>query len=402
MNNFDIIVIGAGIIGLASAFKILERDASLKVCIIEKENSSAQHQTSHNSGVIHSGIYYKPGSLKSENCLRGYKMMLDFCKQNEVKFDLCGKLIVATDESEINSLKSLYKRGLANGLKEIEIINEYELRRREPNINGIQALYVPYTGITDFKAVTKKLQTILQEKGCKIYFNTQVTELNEKKNIVKVTTSKGHFTSSYVINCSGLYSDIIARYTFPDLSIQILPFRGEYYYLRQKEKYRINSLIYPVPETNFPFLGIHITKTIDGKLETGPNAVPAFSREGYSKKNVNISELINFITYKGTLKLFKKYWKTGIKEIKMSFFKDSFLKEVRKFMPQLERRDFTKAFSGVRAQACDIKGNIIDDFLIYESERVINVCNAPSPAATASLSIGKSISDLLLKKVNLV
>ena len=399
MNNFDVIVIGAGIIGLAGAYKILESDPSLKICILEKENGIARHQSGHNSNVIHSGIYYKPGSLKATNCIRGYSMMVDFCQSNNIPYDLCGKMIVATSEKEEERLNNLYKRGKENGLDDIELLSGEELTKREPNITGIKAIYIPYTGITDFKLVCKALYDDIVKKGGKVFLDSKVMGI-ETGNVCTVKTSSGDYSAKYVVNCAGLYSDVIARYFISDISIKILPFRGEYFWVKKGEERKINSLIYPVPDPAFPFLGVHLTKTIDGRTEAGPNAVPAFRREGYKKSDINLKELWDFVSYRGALKLFRKYYKTGLAEIHRSFSKNAFTKSIKRFMPGISTSDLSYGGAGVRAQACDRDGNIIDDFVIYETERSINVCNAPSPAATSSLSIGKTISDKLMNKIN--
>ncbi|MCB0722417.1 MAG: L-2-hydroxyglutarate oxidase [Ignavibacteriae bacterium] len=399
MNNFDVIVIGAGIIGLAGAYKILESDPSLKICILEKENGIARHQSGHNSNVIHSGIYYKPGSLKAINCIKGYSMMVDFCQSNNIPYDLCGKMIVATSDKEEERLNNLYKRGKENGLDDIELLSGEELTKREPNITGIKAIYIPYTGITDFKLVCKALYDDIVKKGGKVFLDSKVMGI-ETGNVCTVKTSSGDYSAKYVVNCAGLYSDVIARYFISDISIKILPFRGEYFWVKKGEERKINSLIYPVPDPAFPFLGVHLTKTIDGRTEAGPNAVPAFRREGYKKSDINLKELWDFVSYRGALKLFRKYYKTGLAEIHRSFSKNAFTKSIKRFMPGISTSDLSYGGAGVRAQACDRDGNIIDDFVIYETERSINVCNAPSPAATSSLSIGKTISDKLMNKIN--
>ena len=392
-------MIGAGIIGLAGAYKILESDPSLKICILEKENGIARHQSGHNSNVIHSGIYYKPGSLKATNCIRGYSMMVDFCQSNNIPYDLCGKMIVATSEKEEERLNNLYKRGKENGLDDIELLSGEELTKREPNITGIKAIYIPYTGITDFKLVCKALYDDIVKKGGKVFLDSKVMGI-ETGNVCTVKTSSGDYSAKYVVNCAGLYSDVIARYFISDISIKILPFRGEYFWVKKGEERKINSLIYPVPDPAFPFLGVHLTKTIDGRTEAGPNAVPAFRREGYKKSDINLKELWDFVSYRGALKLFRKYYKTGLAEIHRSFSKNAFTKSIKRFMPGISTSDLSYGGAGVRAQACDRDGNIIDDFVIYETERSINVCNAPSPAATSSLSIGKTISDKLMNKIN--
>jgi L-2-hydroxyglutarate oxidase len=399
LDNFDVIIIGAGIIGLASAYRILETEPSLKLCILEKEGSIAMHQSGHNSNVIHSGIYYKPGSLKALNCIAGYSMMIDFCQTHDVPYQICGKMVVATCEEELDRLMFIYNRGKQNNLNKIQLLSREELQKREPNIRGEQAIFVPYTGITDFKMVSKTILNEILSKGGKIHFKSRVEGV-KKGEIHNVVTSSGNFSAKYIINCAGLYSDIVTKHFLPDISIRILPFRGEYYWVNQTKRSSINSLIYPVPDPEFPFLGIHLTKTISGNIEAGPNAVPAFRREGYRKSDIELSEFWNFISYKGTRKLFRKYWRTGLKEIRRSFSKSAFTNEIKKFMPTISKHDLKYAGSGVRAQACDKEGNTLDDFVIYETEHSINVCNAPSPAATSSLSIGQLITDKLMNKIN--
>lgn len=337
--------------------------------------------------------------MKATNCIAGYSMMLEFCDSNDVEYELCGKMIVATNEEEEIRLNNLYTRGKENGLTMLELLSGEELTKREPNIKGIRAIYVPYTGITDYKKVCLAMYNKILSKGGKVFFNSKVKGV-EHNGDCKVITSSGNYSGRFLINCAGLYSDKIAEYFVQDLKIRILPFRGEYYWVKQSASNRIDSLIYPVPDPAFPFLGVHLSKTIDGKIDAGPNAVPAFRREGYSKKDINISELWDFISYKGSRRLFRKYWRTGLSEIRRSFSKSAFSKEIKKFMPNINSNDLKYAGSGVRAQACDEQGNTLDDFVIYETENSINVCNAPSPAATSSLSIGETISDRLLNKIN--
>lgn len=399
MRNFDVIIIGAGIIGLATAYKLIEKKPLLKIGLIEKELNVSMHQTGHNSGVIHSGIYYKPGSLKALNCIKGYKMLLDFCDENNIEYDLCGKLIVAADEKELARLDVLFQRGVENGLKGIKKLTSEEIKNTEPHVTGIAGLLVPQTGIVDYKIVSQKLEEIIQSKGITIRFNEEVINVIDLNNSVEVTTSSEKYNASAVVSCAGLYSDKIASMINGgnELDFRIIPFRGEYYQLKNQAKHLIKNLIYPVPDPEFPFLGVHFTRRMDGIVEAGPNAVLAFKKEGYKKTDLNINELFSTLGFKGFHKIAKKYWKTGFYEIYRSFSKKEFVRSLQKLIPEIKENDLLKGGSGVRAQACRSDGSLIDDFLFQEKGQIINVCNAPSPGATSSLSIGETIADKVLK-----
>ncbi len=396
MDNYDVIVIGAGIVGLASALKILEKNPDFKTCIIEKESSVAAHQTGNNSGVIHSGIYYKPGSLKAKNCIKGYNMLLEFCNKENIPYELCGKVIVATNESEIPALENIYDRGLENGLDEIKYLSEDELKEYEPYAKGVKAVLVPYTGIIDFKVVSRKYAEKIKDSGGVIYFNEKVCDIKQKENNIEIITSNRTFISKTVINCAGLFSDEIASLTYPGkLPVRIIPFRGEYYKLKKEKSYLVNSLIYPVPNPAFPFLGVHFTKKISGEIEAGPNAVLSFKKEGYNKTSFSVRDTFRTFFWRGFIKIAFKFMKTGLGEFYRSYSKRAFVKALQKLLPEIRITDITTGGAGVRAQACSIDGKLIDDFLIYRNGNVINVCNAPSPAATASLAIGEHISGLI-------
>jgi L-2-hydroxyglutarate oxidase len=399
MRNFDVIIIGAGIIGLATAYKLIEKKPLLKIGLIEKELNVSMHQTGHNSGVIHSGIYYKPGSLKALNCIKGYKMLLDFCDENNIEYDLCGKLIIAADEKELARLDVLFQRGVENGLKGIKKLTSEEIKNTEPHVTGIAGLLVPQTGIVDYKIVSQKLEEIIQSKGITIRFNEEVINVIDLNNSVEVTTSSEKYNASAVVSCTGLYSDKIASMINggSELDFRIIPFRGEYYQLKNQAKHLIKNLIYPVPDPEFPFLGVHFTRRMDGIVEAGPNAVLAFKKEGYKKTDLNINELFSTLGFKGFHKIAKKYWKTGFYEIYRSFSKKEFVRSLQKLIPEIKENDLLKGGSGVRAQACRSDGSLIDDFLFQEKGQIINVCNAPSPGATSSLSIGETIADKVLK-----
>ena len=396
MDNHDVIVIGAGIVGLASALKILEKNPDCKVCVIEKESSVAAHQTGNNSGVIHSGIYYKPESLKAKNCIKGYNMLLEFCNKENIPYELCGKVIIATNESEIPALENIYTRGLENGLEEIKYLSKDELKEYEPYAMGVKAVLVPYTGIIDFKVVSQKYAEKIKECGGEIYFNEKVCNIIQKENSIEIITTSRTFISKTVINCAGLFSDEIASLTYPGkLPVRIIPFRGEYYKLKKEKSYLVNTLIYPVPDPAFPFLGVHFTKKIGGEIEAGPNAVLSFKKEGYNKTSFSIRDTYRTFLWIGFIKIAFKFMKTGLGEFYRSYSKRAFVKALQKLLPEIKITDITTGGAGVRAQACSIDGKLIDDFLIYRNGNVINVCNAPSPAATASLAIGEYISGLI-------
>lgn len=396
--NYDITIVGGGIVGVATAYQIKAKNPQLKVLLLEKENQLCRHQTGNNSGVIHSGLYYKPGSLKATNCINGYNMLLDFCQKEEIPYDLCGKVVVATDDFQKPLLENLYNRGLENGLDQISKISIEELKEIEPHVNGIAAIKVPYTGIIDYVAVAEKYAARFQEAEGEIKLSTKVLKIEQKDSNAVINTTNGSFQSRLVINCGGLYSDKIARQTSDDIDLKIIPFRGEYFKLKPDKEYLVKHLIYPVPDPNFPFLGVHFTRMINGGIEAGPNAVLAFKREGYKKSQINLAELTESLMWPGFQKVAKKYWKTGFGELYRSFSKSAFTKALQKLIPEIEEKDLVDGGAGVRAQACDRSGGLLDDFAIYESSSAINVCNAPSPAATSSLSIGHTVSDLALKR----
>lgn len=394
----DIIIIGAGIVGLSTAYHLKKQNSALKVIVLEKESKIALHQTGHNSGVIHSGIYYKPGSLKAVNCKKGYDEMIQFCNENEVKYDICGKIIVATNKVEIPLMNLLFERGVANSLAGIKKINSIEISEIEPHCVGIEGIWVPQTGIIDYKDVSQKYAELFLKMEGDIYFNQKVEKINSSEKSNFIETEKDHFETKIIINCAGLYSDKIAKLTDKNADIQILPFRGEYYNIKKEKQYLVKNLIYPVPDPNFPFLGVHFTRMIYGGIEAGPNAVLAFAREGYTNKQVNFKELMETLGHSGFQKVMKKHWRSGMYEMYRSYSKTAFTKALQRLIPEINKEDLEVGGAGVRAQACDSKGNLSDDFLIFENNNIINVCNAPSPAATASLAIGKNIALLALKK----
>ena len=395
---YDVTVIGGGIVGLATAFKILEKDPNLKLALLEKEGKLSKHQTGNNSGVIHSGLYYKPGSLKATNCINGYRMLLDFCDTENIPYELCGKVVVATEDFQKPLLENLYKRGLENGLSKITKITKEELAEIEPHVKSVSAIKVPYTGIVDYVAVAKKYAERIEFAGGSIHLNTKVLKVEESGRFTRLSTTQGEFESKLVINCGGLYSDKLAKQTSSDVDLKIIPFRGEYFKLVPEKEYLVKHLIYPVPDPNFPFLGVHFTRMMNGGIEAGPNAVLAFKREGYKKSDINFGELLESLFWPGFQKVAFKYWKTGLGEMYRSFSKAAFTKALQKLIPEIQEQDLIDGGAGVRAQACDRTGGLLDDFSIIESKQAINVCNAPSPAATSSLSIGDTVSDIALKR----
>jgi L-2-hydroxyglutarate oxidase len=394
---YDYVIIGGGIVGLSTAYNIKLQNPKLNVAIIEKESHLAAHQTGHNSGVIHSGIYYKPGSLKAKNCIKGYNMLIDFCNTNEIPFELCGKLIVATSENELPELNKLYKRGLENGLDKISLLSAAEAKEIEPNVNVVKAIKVPYTGIIDYTLVAEKLAELFIKLGGEVFTGHKVEAIKTFYNWSEIVTAQKTFTSVSYINCAGLYSDKIAGLTEKKLDTRIIPFRGEYYMLKPEKRNLVKHLIYPVPDPNFPFLGVHFTRMIDGRVEAGPNAVLAFKREGYKMSDVDIEELFESLTWPGFQKVMLKYYKTGLGEFYRSFSKAAFTKALQRLIPAVQEDDLIPAEAGVRAQACDKFGGLIDDFKIIESSGAIHILNAPSPAATSSLSIGNTIAKMALK-----
>lgn len=392
----DIVVIGAGIVGLATAYQIQKKAPNLSIIVIDKEKKVAEHQTGHNSGVIHSGLYYRPDSLKALNCIQGYHMLLKFCQQHQVPYEICGKVVVATSKEEIPYLDQLFERGKANGLQGIQRIGFKALKEKETYVNGVAAIHVPQTGIIDYKLVCNRLAQVVSKGNCKVLLQHKVenVHINEQETIV--ITDRKEIKTRMMINCAGLYSDKIAKQTHPDLKIKIIPFRGEYYKLKEEKRNLVRNLIYPVPDPNFPFLGVHFTRMINGDVEAGPNAVLAFAREGYKKSTIHPAELIDSLLWPGFQKVAKKYWRTGMGEMYRSFSKKAFTIALQKLMPAVKEDDLVPGGAGVRAQACDKDGGLLDDFSILQSKSVINVVNAPSPAATSSLSIGDKIADMAL------
>lgn len=391
-----LVIVGGGIVGIASAYQIWIHNPEVHITIIEKEATLAAHQTGHNSGVIHSGIYYKPGSLKAENCLRGYRMLLDFCKDNNIPFELCGKVIVAVDESEFKALDTLYDRGIQNGLPGLKRLSESEIKEYEAHARGLKGIFVPQTGIVNYRQLTDAIAAVLgNSPRVEIRTSTEVLGFEIKENSVEVVTSNGPIAANKVVNCAGLQCDKIAALAGENLNVRIIPFRGEYYTINPKKAHLVKSLIYPVPDAQFPFLGVHFTRRITGEIEAGPNAVFAFKREGYSKTSFDFSDFWGSISWRGFQKVALKYWKMGMGEYYRSYSKAAFTRALQKLIPEIKAGDLVPAPAGVRAQAVDKQGNLLDDFYIQQSLYFIHILNAPSPAATSALSIGLTVSERL-------
>jgi (S)-2-hydroxyglutarate dehydrogenase len=386
-----IAVIGGGIVGLAAAYALKQADSSAEVTIIDKENQWGMHQTGHNSGVIHSGIYYQPGSYKARFARLGGEMLINFCRQYDIPFEQCGKVIVATNERELLLLKNLYHRGLKNDL-DLELIDQDRLREFEPHVSGIEAIYVKETGIVDYSKVCETMASLLKDAGAELLLNTKVERIVEGSLKVDVITNRGVRTFDLAVNCAGLHSDRIARASGIDTDLKIVPFRGEYYKLRPEKRYLVKNLVYPVPNPQFPFLGVHLTRMINGEVEVGPNAVIGFKREGYKKTDFDAKDVLDIFSFKGFWKLAFKYWREGIGELVRSYSKKAFLKDLQRLLPEVEIDDLIPTAAGVRAQALRADGTLVDDFYIINTKRTVHVLNAPSPAATACLPIGEEIA----------
>jgi L-2-hydroxyglutarate oxidase len=396
MKQTDIIIIGGGIVGLATAYQFTLDYPLLKITLLEKEQQLAAHQTGHNSGVLHTGVYYKPGSLKALNCIEGKSRMENFCRKEGIDYEICGKVILAISEAELPALETIYQRGRTNGVS-CEMINSEKLHELEPHVAGIKAVHVPEAGIVDYGQVCKRFAKHLQNnEDNQIHCSTKVIGIHHSERIV-VETEQGEFEGRFLVNCAGLYSDKITAMTQPPES-KIIPFRGEYYEVRPEKHYLCRNLIYPVPDPNFPFLGVHFTRMINGSLECGPNAVLAFAREGYTRSTVNFLELAEVLSYPGFIKLAAKYWRAGAGEMWRSFSKVAFVRALQRLIPEISADDLETAPAGIRAQAVLSNGELVDDFLIQANKNIINVCNAPSPAATSSLNIGKHIVDIVAER----
>ena len=395
---YDIAVIGGGIVGTATAMQLLQKK-NLSLILIEAENELAAHQTGRNSGVIHSGLYYKPGSLKALNCAEGRNLLYKFCKENQIEHEKCGKIVIAVDNKEIHALNELERKGKANGLTNIKRISRDEIKTYEPYAAGIEGLFVGETGIVNYSDVTNAYERIIREKNGEIKLNCRFISLNKKNNELILNTSSDEIHSKFLINCGGLQSDRIASQCGLETDVQIIPFRGEYYKLKKEKEYLVKNLIYPVPDPRFPFLGVHFTRMINGGIEAGPNAVLAFKREGYKFSDISLKDISEMLNFPGFWKMGKKYYKTGFHEFYRSLSKHAFVSALQKLIPDIKEDDVLPYKAGVRAQAVDKNGNLLDDFKIIENTNMIHILNAPSPAATASLSIGNKIANMAIDKI---
>jgi (S)-2-hydroxyglutarate dehydrogenase len=391
-------IIGAGIVGLATGLELTSRFPGISLAVIEKESVVAGHQSSHNSGVIHSGIYYKPGSLKAKLCVEGAEALLRFCQENAVPYDICGKVIVATSESELPQLDELFRRGSNNGLNGLRMLSANEIREFEPYATGIRGIRVPSTGIVDYAKVAEKYAALIASRGGAILLSHEVTALKRAPDNVVIETTRGPVQTKLVINCAGLQSDRVSRMANAKLDLTILPFRGEYYELVPAKHHYLKGLLYPVPDPQFPFLGVHFTRRMGGGIEAGPNAVLAMKREGYLKNSFDLGDVFEYARFPGFWTMTAKYWRMSLGEYHRSWSKAAFVRALQRLMPELAGKDLVPGASGVRAQALDINGKLIDDFHFIFADRMVHVCNVPSPAATASLAIGKYIVDTVLQR----
>jgi L-2-hydroxyglutarate oxidase LhgO len=390
-SRYNVIIVGGGIVGLAVGLEITQRFPRLRLLLLEKEHRVGRHQSGHNSGVIHSGVYYKPGSLKAKLCVTGAAAMVEFCREHGIPHQVCGKVIVATHEEEFPRLEELRRRGDANGLTGLQSIGPEELREIEPNASGLRALVVPATGITDYAAVCDKYAEIITARGETILTSTEVTGIKRYGDEITVETSRGAFSGKSLINCAGLFSDRISRMAGDDPQVMIVPFRGEYYDLIPERSSLVRSLIYPVPDPRFPFLGVHFTRRISGSVDAGPNAVLAFRREGYKRTDFNLRDLGSSLIFPGFWRMAAKNWRSGLDEFHRSFSKPAFVRALQRLVPEVGDEDLVPGGSGVRAQALTRDGSLVDDFQFVPSGRMLHVLNVPSPAATASLLIGRTI-----------
>ena len=390
-KKYDYIVIGGGIVGLSTALKLQE--ANKKILILEKESGVGLHQSGRNSGVLHSGIYYKPDSFKSNLCLRGRELMLEFLESNNIPYRLEGKIVV---DENMQKIESLFERSKLLAMSGVQVLEKDELIDKEPNSKILQGLFVPQAGVVDYKTVTETMANIFRNKGGDVEYFQEIVNITENNDAKLVSSKKETFTGDFLINCAGLFSDKVAKLDGLNPKVKIIPFRGEYYEIVNEKSHLLNNMIYPIADPDLPFLGIHLTKTVDGRIEAGPNAVLAFSREGYSWTKFNLFETLETITYKGMIKLGRKYFKTGIDEMYRSLNKAAFVQEVKKLLPGIESEDLVQRPAGVRAQAVSDDGSLLDDFLFEEGYKSLHVLNAPSPAATASLAIGEYIASKVL------
>ena len=392
MQSYDFVVIGGGIVGLSVAWAIMQRNPGVRLAVLEKEDAWARHQTGRNSGVIHSGIYYKPGSLKAKLCREGNRRLIAFCQQHGIRFEICGKIIVATQPSELPLLENLFERGIANGLS-VRRLTVPQVLELEPHVRCLAGIQVPSTGIVDFVSVSRRLAELIGGDGGELWLDTKALAFRPEGDRTVLETSKGLLSGRWIVNCAGLHSDRVARLAHANPEARIVPFRGEYYELRPERRHLVKNLIYPVPDPQFPFLGVHFTRTIDGSVHAGPNAVLSLKREGYRRTAFNLRDFWETMSYAGFWRLAAKHRREGLREIYRSFSKRAFVRSLQNLIPEITEHDLVAGEAGVRAQALRPDGGLVDDFLIVRGSSTIHVCNAPSPAATASLEIGRVVAE---------
>jgi L-2-hydroxyglutarate oxidase LhgO len=398
MGQQRVAIVGGGIVGLATAWQLLARYPQLRITVLEKEAEVGAHQTGHNSGVLHSGIYYKPGTLRAANCRTGKRAMEEFCAEYRVPYDICGKVIVAISEPELPLLERILQRGQENGVR-CEMIGPERLKELEPHTPGLRAIHVPEAGIVNFQAVARKLAELIEARGAEVRLSARVLSVREANGEIALESTSGDVTADYLVTCAGLQSDRVAKLTGMQPAAKVLPFRGEYYDLKPEAQHLCRNLIYPVPDPNFPFLGVHFTRMIEGGVECGPNAVLAFAREGYRKTDLNLRDLGEALAFRGFRRLAWKYWRTGAGEIWRSWCKAAFVKALQRLVPEIRSEHLTPGRTGVRAQAVAPDGTIVDDFVIQAQGRIVNVLNAPSPAATSSLNVGKLVVEAMSQQL---
>lgn len=396
----DVIIIGGGIVGLASAFRLLEARPGLRLALLEKENRLASHQTGNNSGVLHAGLYYRPGSEKANLAIQGLRQMTAFCHEHNIAHEICGKIVVAVSKAELPQLESLWQRGTANGLQGLRKLNFEQIREMEPHAAGVAAIHVPQEGIVDYRSVSEKLGELIRIAGGDIRLNTPVVKLTAQSNSWVVETNTGEFHARLIVACGGLQADRLVRISGRKPPARIIPFRGEYYKIKPERQHLVRNLIYPVPDPKFPFLGVHFTRLIQGGIEAGPNAVLALAREGYRWSDINLRDLAGSLCHPGLWKFFAAYPRMCVYEIHRSFSKSEFCRSLQKLVPEIREDDLIPGGAGVRAQAMMADGKLVEDFLFEEALGILHVINTPSPAATASLAIGMKIAKNVLARLS--
>jgi len=397
-RDYDLAIVGGGILGLSVALALSERFPALRLVLLEKELRLAAHQTGHNSGVIHSGLYYRPGSLKAALCVKGGRMLKTFCEQRGIPIKRCGKVIVALSQEELPRLRELHHRAMANDVPQVSLIGPERLQEIEPEAAGLQALHLPEVCITDYRRIAEAYAGILKERGVEILTGARVRRIDSRSRLLRLSTSAGQVPARFLVNCAGLHADRLAAAEGGKRSLQIIPFRGEYFELVPERRNLARGLIYPVPDPRFPFLGVHLSPRVDGRVEAGPNAVLALKREGYRKTDASLADIAEMLRFGGFWKMARRHWRTGMEETYRSLVKQAFVRSVQRLVPAVRSEDLVPAGSGVRAQAVNMEGDLLDDFHVIQRGRSLHLCNAPSPAATASLAIGDHVTHLAAKQ----